>query len=344
MDDDHLINIEEEADDADHINEEDVEDDDGIIERTYHTGDDTDAWNRDDEPSFILIIDPNSTVISEEALWGCRKVVRVIFHNDITRIEEYVFRDCENLRRTNELPDGLIHLGFYAFCETPLEEIFIPKNVRTIGYSCFESASIQTVIFDPDANVEEFGDFIFYGCEQLRSVVLPHRLRFIPRWFLLKCPSLTECEIPATVDEIGEGGFAESGLRSIDLSENVRHIQSNAFRSCPSLTTIAIRSSSSYNFQMEEDVFRNYPSLSTIKVFPWLWPTLFESMNGNPQKAKTDDDDDSDDENEDKKEHYGRDFIFLCFRRYHIQIFNFGTLISNKREEKRRRKSTTAQE
>merc|ERR1712107_383115 len=115
---------------------------------------------------------------------------------------------CYKLRRTNGLPEELIHLGEHAFFNTPFEgEIFIPKNVRSMGSGCFNGSSIQSVVFHPEANVEQFGGGIFGSCFALRLVVLPHRLRRIPQGFLWNCPLLVECEIPETVEIIEKNAF-----------------------------------------------------------------------------------------------------------------------------------------
>ena len=50
---------------------------------------------------------------------------------------------------------------------------------------------------------------------------------------------------------------------------------------------------------MANNIFVDCPSLSVIKIYPWLWPKLFALMDGHP------------------------DFIFKFFRQYQTHIFDF---------------------
>lgn len=75
------------------------------------------------------------------------------------------------------------------------------------------------------------------------------------------------------VEIIERGAFNESGLQSIDLSENVGNIGREALANCRSLERVTIRSSSL--FHIGDEVFTSCGSLSSIYLYPWLWHKNF---------------------------------------------------------------------
>ena len=282
------------------------EDDDGdgddnsdshLIEVVFRAGDRYNEEEHYDE-RVRLIIHESVDVIAEDAFYYCRFLVEVVFHNNITRIESGAFYGCRNLRRiVNGLPKNLIHLGREAFfnCFSLEGEIVFPRTLKRIQCDCFYGCtSVQSVVFDPTANVQ-LGYRIFYGCTELRWVTLPQNLQRIPDCCFCYCTSVEEIRIPKSVHALSYSAFKGSGLRFIDLSENVRIIGRWAFAECHSLERVTIRSSSLY---MGDNVFTNCSSLSIIDLYSWLWHKIFESMNDDLP------------------------FIFKFFKQYHNHIFD----------------------
>lgn len=252
-------------------------------------------------------------------------MIEVVFHLNVTRIQGYAFGWCSNLRRiVKGLPEGLIHLGVHAFydCNSLEGQLTLPQSVRNIDQCCFtHCTSIESVVFHPTANIN-FQFSIFFKCTNLRSVTLPSQnLQRIPNAFFYGCSSLEEIRMPTSVQEIGSHAFKRSGLRSIDLSENIHRIGFEAFCDCTSLETVTMRSSSSSSsLRIDGNMFKYCPSLSIIRTYPWLWPAIFA------HRLNDDDTDEDDDYNHDEEEDDNDDnvdFIFKFFSQYHTHIFDF---------------------
>jgi len=159
-------------------------------------------------------------------------------------------------------------------------------SVEQIGTSAFKGSAIQAM------NISVGDDFM------PGTIILPPNLYTISECCFEDCISLTHVRIPDSVEQIEESALDGSGLRSITIPKNIREIGSKAWQNCSSLERVTFHSSS--NLTMANNILGNCPVLSVIKIAPWLWPTLFVSMN----------------------EHHP-EFIFKFFRQYHTKIFDF---------------------
>ena len=243
---------------------------------------------------FRLVIHASVTVIDRCACYGCTTLTEVVFHENVTHISEMAFYRCSNLQRV-ELPAGLLRLEYNAFSYcTSVREIVIPARVQFIGNYVFEQCkSLERLVFAPTTNVVEVGCYMLSGCSNLRFVTLPHNLRSIPHGFCQDCTALVRIHIPDSIEEIEGYAFNGSGLWSLEILGNLHRIGFMAFDGCSSLKKVVIHST---DLNLASDIFANCPSLTVIMIAPWLWPTLFNSMNGHPE------------------------FIFKFFRQYNTQI------------------------
>ena len=145
------------------------------------------------------------------------------------------------------------------------------------------------------------------------TIILPPNLQSVPRMCFYDCKSLTHIRIPLSVQQIGVSALSGSDLQSIVISHNVHQIDEEACSDCTSLERVTFHSSS--NLTMANNILGNCPLLSVIKIYPWLWPKLFASMNGHP------------------------DFIIQFFRQYHqTQIFDFETPVVRRPLQRLRRR------
>ena len=276
------------------------------VEYTYPQDFQGRTWEEVIDEFCRVRIDPSCTDIEARKFWGCPFIIELVVPKTcaVTRIQMNAFSHCNNLQRiTNGLPETLLILEEYAFasCSSLHGHLVVPPNVTLLGYGCFLNCyALTSVVFQPStstATVVLHGS-VFRYCIRLRFVRLPQTLITIPAYSFSNCHSLTDIPIPESVRKVQESSFVNCySLRSIDLSDNIDKLGKRAFVECTSLEQIIIRSSSS-NIRFGDNIFLRCSSLSTIKVYPWLFPKIFEAMNGDPS------------------------FIYKFFHKYHHQIFN----------------------
>ena len=248
--------------------------------------------------------------IEEDAFFGCDSLREIVIPASVQYIGHEVFSCCAVLQRVVFLPrTASIELGRGIFDDcSHLEFVTLPHNLRSIPAEFFYACTSLTHLQIP-VSVEQIGEFAFKGSgiQAMNSsvgddfmpgtIILPPNLHSIADGCFIKCKSLTQIRIPPSVQKIGAGALSGSDLRSIEIPETVHRIGREALRDCSSLQEVTFHSSTT--LLMDNDILAHCPLLSVIKIAPWLWPTLFSSMNGHPE------------------------FIFKFFRQYHTKIFDF---------------------
>jgi hypothetical protein len=95
----------------------------------------------------------------------------------------------------------------------------------------------------PD-NVTSIGNYAFYYCSSLTSIVIPDSVTSIGNWAFSGCSRLTSVTIPDSVTSIGDDAFYGcSSLTSITIGNSVTSIGSRAFDECYNLTSVTMGNS-----------------------------------------------------------------------------------------------------
>jgi hypothetical protein len=260
---------------------------------------------------FRLLLDPSCKEIAHDKFQYCSRLIELVVSKNsvLTHIRRDAFHGCTNLQRiTNGFPETLLIVEDYAFfyCTALYGRLVIPAKVMRLGLQCFLACSALTsVVFEastsatvgtPSQTTVVLGNKCFRYCTELQFVRLPPRLITIPHACFEDCVNLTDILIPTSVQIIERRSFRECrNLRSIELSNTIERLGEHAFHNCTSLERIRISVSSS-QVQFGANIFQGCSSLSTIQIYPWLYPKLFEAMHDDPS------------------------FIFKFFHRYHDQI------------------------
>ena len=85
------------------------------------------------------------------------------------------------------------------------------------------------------------GDWAFFDCNSLQSIVIPDSVTKIGKWAFRNCTSLQLVKLPDSVTEIGKEAFIGCiSLQSIVISDSVTEIEESAFCGCYSLQSITI--------------------------------------------------------------------------------------------------------
>ena len=242
---------------------------------------------------FRVLIDPSCAEIARASFQGCRFLIEVIFRgNTLTRIRRCAFKNCSNLQRINTFPKTLQYLEDRSFseCEVLKIHLVIPKSCVLVGESCFEFCLLLlSVVFEEPSSSEhvlEIHRAAFYYCPKLRSVRLPKNLQVIPRGCFQKCTELTELPLPQSIRELGGHSFlCCRKLTSVDLPESIHLLGEEVYSCCTSLKSITIRCASS-NIEFGRNVFQGCFAVSTIRMYPWLYPKLFAAMEQDPRDCR----------------------------------------------------------
>lgn len=144
------------------------------------------------------------------------KAVHIAGNPAGTTIGASAFAGCQNLTKLT-LGEGVTGLGDSALKDTRLEEITIPATFKTgtAKNSPFTSGENST----------------------LKKVTFADGIKVIPQYFLNTITTLTEIEIPASVQKIGDHAFADcSNLTAVTFKEQadskLTTIDTSAFEGC----------------------------------------------------------------------------------------------------------------
>ena len=92
-----------------------------------------------------IVIPDSVAAIGTDAFSGCTSLAAVTLPATLTTLEEGLFSSCTSLRQIS-LPPLVTYIGEMAFYEAGLEQLQIPRGVRTIAADAFEHCiSLQSI-------------------------------------------------------------------------------------------------------------------------------------------------------------------------------------------------------
>ena len=177
--------------------------------------------------------------------------------------------------RTVDLPDGLTHIGDYAFCRSLITEIMVPESVTSIGSYAFEECeSLQSINVEPEnsafcseagglfskdktelirypegksgsyaiwAEEIKLGEHAFRNCSGLTGLDIMGGLRQIGEKQFADCRNLRRVSIYGDMESIGALAFADCvSLENIEILSHKTEIGAEAFLGCSSLTEVVL--------------------------------------------------------------------------------------------------------
>lgn len=197
--------------------------------------------------------------------------------NSVKKIDQWAFNGCNRMEEIS-LPDSLqsIDQGAFSGCNK-LKNVDIPFSVVYIGSRVFNGCSEMTKFIFPNNRIPVGGgdmlfnsinDITFWGCRNLKEII-----------------------IPQSVGRIGEKAFYNcESLTSVSIPDSVMFIGSYAFKNCKSLSSVTIGSSVAYfedGFEGDDcNVFAGCSKLKEIVSLPTT-PPIYSSkaFSGVPSDA-----------------------------------------------------------
>jgi hypothetical protein len=159
----------------------------------------------------------------------------------------------KNLNTLLQCPGG--KAGSYA----------IPEGVTNIGDFGFYACTNLTSIIFPNG-VKAIGYSAFYFCSGLTNVTIPDNIISIGDYAFNRCINLTAALLGSNLNSIGEGAFYQCfSLSGVAIPDGVANIGDYAFNYCISLTNVIIPSSVT---NIGKAAFNPCYSLTAINVNP----------------------------------------------------------------------------
>lgn len=136
-------------------------------------------------PNLQAVDLPEGITIIKESAFRESGLESIKFPTTLTEICENAFHSCSSLK-TIDFNDASIRMNAQVFwgC-TSLEDVYIPKNVKLIGWSFFrDCTSLKTVVFEAKEDNNGWEPVsLFFGCNALESVVVPFTSMMGNSWF-----------------------------------------------------------------------------------------------------------------------------------------------------------------
>ena len=215
-----------------------------LPDRLEKTGDDT---FRGCSSLEEVVFGSGLTNIEKRVFFGCGSLKSVKFPDTLEEIGDEAFSKCASLN-CMELPEGLKILGYNAFYQAAMGEkkstgeviygsLTFPSTIQSIGGGAFyESAYLREVIFKENSDVNAVLEInagtygAFQSCSNLKTVILPDRLKKIQRSTFNNCAALEEVTLGKNLLEIEYSAFYGcSSLKCVELPEGLMTIGYNAF-------------------------------------------------------------------------------------------------------------------
>lgn len=163
------------------------------------------------------------------------EVEEVKFESDSNLDLRGTFKHSDTLKKIT-LPAEQKELtkGEFDGCSA-LESISIPKNITYIPGKAFQdNTSLKSVVFEGD-KVVRIEDDAFNGCVSLETVKLPDSLQSVGPFAFYECTSLKKIAFPASIKDIDQFAFSNSGIEELYFNANAvpKEINTTAFSNLP---------------------------------------------------------------------------------------------------------------
>lgn len=212
--------------------------------------------------------------------FSCSSLVNVSFANtEIDYIPDGLFKDCKFLENV-DLPKGVRTIGAYTFENSSIKKITLYKSIEFIGEAAFADSDL-TEINMYELQVRNLSNKVFRNCVNLASVKLPNHLESISSRCFERTSFLT-IDFPKTLETISDFAFYNSSIKILNLSvTKVNYLSDYSFSYCINLSKIYINNATlgvgclsgtpltvfEYNCTISDYVFSNCLQLEKVRIY-----------------------------------------------------------------------------
>ena len=205
-----------------------------------------------------------SVFAQDEALMALRdSITEIVIEEVITSTANCAFMRMQGLRKIT-FPQSCTVLGNAVLYGCPaLTDVTLSDGTVILPEFCFKACTALETIVIPE-KTEVINTEAFNGCRALHTVHFAGDvLRDIWVGAFCETSSLTQIDLPDSLQVIEGNAFQYSGLRSIDLTGTDARIAGKAFGWCDQLETILLPDSMT---ELETDALSYLSALKTVKL------------------------------------------------------------------------------
>ena len=175
-------------------------------------------------------------------------VPSTVLHNGksypVSEIDIYAFADCDELKsvslkckikeipkncfershnlETVELPKGIECIRYEAFKNSGLRDVYLPDGLKEIEGHVFDGTNVERVVIP--STVTALGDWNFYKCQQLQSLIIPGSIVRLLSHTIRACKRLKKIELGEGLVFLDDAFYECDSLESLDIPSTVKHI------------------------------------------------------------------------------------------------------------------------
>ncbi|MBQ7984384.1 MAG: leucine-rich repeat domain-containing protein [Bacteroidales bacterium] len=204
------------------------------------------------------------------------------FNENIESIGESAFANCNSIKDFT-VNEKVKHIGKKAFFNSGLQNLTVNARSLDNSSSFNDISTLQHVTIGEE--VTELAENIFAGCrnitdidynaiefqgfspisniQSLQNVTIGDKVKVLPEEFIFNCKGVKQTEIPQSVETVYSFAFAQSGLETVVLPENLSQMGTSVFKDCKSLAYVELPD----NLRViTENMFQGCDSLTEITI------------------------------------------------------------------------------
>ena len=180
----------------------------------------------------------NLTTLKSQTFCECIALKSITLPQNLTSIESSAFLDCSSLQFIN-IPKGVSVLDENSFLGcTSLKEVIFEDGSEDLllGYKAFSDSPLETVYLGRNLTYGGSASGIFSESETLKSLTIGDNVTEVKNYQFQYCDNLTSVVMGNGVTKIGSNAFLGcSNLASVEHSASNLVLESQAFDGCVSL-------------------------------------------------------------------------------------------------------------